>query len=234
MPLAEIRSLAAATYPDVLLPTHFPPKVTIADLGGNCGSLGVGGPPCFAVLEYTTSQGRSAFQLALFEGHVAGKVVAALLRHDGKFGSTRAFSAGRFAGTRERQWNHSFKAGGVDTYVWQSGAKTYALVVRFLDNGAQAFPGADPPAIVASFSSVKGAKPATIFSAPSTTTMPDLFGMTQEQAVAAAKKAGIDTKLRIGQMRAGTPSEVGRVARTVPRAGNPVSPGDVVTVYIGY
>jgi hypothetical protein len=152
--LAELKSLAAATYPDVLLPTRLPPKVTIADLGGNCGSLGVGGPSCFARLEYTTVQGVSAFQLALYEGHVASKIVAALLRHDGKFGSTSMFHAGRFTGTRERQWNRNFHVGGVDTYVWQSGAKTYALLVRFLDSGAQAFTGTNPTAIVASFSGV--------------------------------------------------------------------------------
>ncbi len=153
----EIRSLAALTYPDVLLPTRFPPKVAMADLGGNCSSLGVGGPPCFAVLEYVTASGKSAFQLAVHNGHVTDKIVAALLRHDGKFGSTSAFKAGRFGGTRERQWDKSYKAGGNDEYVWQSGAHTYALIVHFLDSGAQSFPGTVPTAIVASFARVAGA-----------------------------------------------------------------------------
>lgn len=153
--LAEIRALAALTYPDVLLPTRFPPKVTLADLGGNCSDLGVGGPPCFARLEYVTANGKSAFQLGVFNGRVESKIVAALLRHDGKFGSTSAFKTGRFAGTRERQWDKSYKAGGNDTYVWQSGAHTYALVVHFLDSGAQSFPGTVPTAIVASFAGVR-------------------------------------------------------------------------------
>ena len=88
--LAEIRGLMAQYHPNALLPTRVPPRVAFVDVGGGCSSLGVGGPPCFAHLEYHVRRtgGVSAFQLAIYDGRVASKVVRALLRHDGKFGST--------------------------------------------------------------------------------------------------------------------------------------------------
>jgi len=154
--LAEIRGLMAQYHPNALLPTRVPPRVAFVDVGGGCSSLGVGGPPCFAHLEYHVRRtgGVSAFQLAIYDGRVASKVVRALLRHDGKFGSTTSFTAGRFAGTRERQWDKQYKVGGVDAYVWQYKTTTYALIVHFLDNGAQSFSGTVPRTIIASFSPV--------------------------------------------------------------------------------
>jgi hypothetical protein len=154
--LAQIRGLMAQYHPNALLPTRVPPRVAFVDVGGGCSSLGVGGPPCFAHIEYLVRRtgGVSAFQLAIYDGRVASKVVRALLRHDGKFGSTTSFTAGRFAGTRERQWDKQYKVGGVDTYVWQYKTTSYALLVHFLDSGAQSFPGTVPRTIIASFSPV--------------------------------------------------------------------------------
>jgi hypothetical protein len=154
VPVGQLRALAAGTYPGVVLPTKLPPRVAFADLSFSCATLGVGGPPCIASLHYITSptNGKGAFQLAVYQGRVSGKVVQALRRHDGKFGTTSSFAAGRFAGTRERQWDKSSGIGGVDTYVWQYKANTYALLVHFLQSGAQSFPGMVPRTVIASFS----------------------------------------------------------------------------------
>lgn len=231
--LAQARGLMAQYHPNASLPTKVPPGVRFVDVGGNCSSLGVGGPPCFAALHYITARtgGKGAFQLALYNGAVRAKVVRALLRHDGRFGSTSAFTAGGYAGTRERQWNRAYKVGGVDTYVWQHRTTTYALIVRFLDSGAQAFPGTVPRTIVASFTPVKGATP-TPAPAPRTAIMPNVIGMTFRAAADAIFKAGLDART-IEQIPAPTPDLVGKIVKTVPVAGAKAPYGSIVTLYIG-
>jgi hypothetical protein len=231
--IAQIRGLIGQQHPNALLPTRLPPKIAFVDVGGGCSSLGVGGPPCFASLTYITRRtgGASSFQLAIYNGKVKTKVVEALLRHDGKFGSTTSFTAGRFAGTRERQWNKSYEVGGVDTYVWQYKTTTYALIVRFLDSGAHAFPGTVPKTIIASFTSVKGAAPPPA-PVPRTATMPNVIGMTFKAAVDAIFKAGLDAR-RIEDVPAPTPDLVGKVVDTSPKAGVKAPYGSIVTLYIG-
>ncbi len=233
--VAELRGAAAATHPGVLLPTRLPPRIAFADIGAFCNGPGLGGPPCFAMLSYTTRRTGccEAFQLAAYNGRVAGKVLAALKRHDGKYGSTKAFSAGRFAGTRERQWNRTFKIGGVDTYVWQYGKFTYALAVLFRDSGALAFKGTKPLAIIASFSSVAGAKPPALPAGAPAKVMPHLVGLTLEAALAAAEKAGILPWLHTFDVPAPAPELVGRVVSTVPAAGVSFPAGSSVTVNVG-
>jgi hypothetical protein len=232
--LAQARGLMAQYHPNASLPTKVPPGVRFADVGGSCSSLGVGGPPCFARLEYITARtgGKSAFQLALFNGTVKAKVVQALLRHDGKFGSTTAFTAGKYAGTRERQWNKAYKIGGVDTYVWQYRTITYALLVRFLDSGAQAFPGTVPRAIIASFTPVKGATPPPAPPPTAQVTMPNVIGKTPEAASDIIFKAGLDAR-RFGQVPAPTPDLVGKVVQTAPKPGEKAAYGSIVTLYLG-
>ena len=226
--LQEIRSAAATYDPQVLLPTKVPPGVAFADLAGICNPPGTGGPRCRHFIEYVTRRidGRSAFQLFVYDGRVSSGVVAALMRHDGTVnGSTSKFTAGTFAGTRERQWNHSFKIGGVDTYVWQAGAKTYALSVRFLDNGKQAYPGTNPTSIIASFASVRGAKP---LPPPVRVTVPDVIGLDYMQAVQALSKAGL--KVQGVKVTAPTPDVRGLIIATSPQAGASLSRGTTVTV----
>jgi hypothetical protein len=231
--IAQIRGLMAQQHQNAMLPTRLPPKIAFVDVGGGCSSLGVGGPPCFAALAYITRRtgGARSFQLAIYNGMVKTKVVHALLRHDGKFASTTSFAAGRFAGTRERQWNKTYKVGGVDTYVWQYGTTTYALIVRFLDSGAQAFPGTVPRTIIASFTPVKGATPPPA-PAPRTATMPNVIGMTFKAAADAIFKAGLDAR-RIQDVPAPTPDLVGKVVDTSPKAGVKAPYGSIVTLYIG-
>jgi hypothetical protein len=228
-----LSGIAAASYPKALLPTRLPPKIGFADIGFSCSTLGVGGPPCVASLHYITrpTAGKGAFQLAIFNGRVASKVVQALLRHDGRFGTTSSFTAGRFAGTRERQWDKPLRIGGVDTYVWQHKETTYALIVRFLNSGAQAFPGTVPRTIIASFSPVAGAAPKVLPSA-ATVTMPNLVGLTEAAAIAAGNKAGVDVR-RFGTAPAPTPAQVGLVVSTFPGAGASVPRGTLVRINIG-
>jgi hypothetical protein len=231
--LAQARGLMAQYHPNASLPTKVPPGIRFVDVGGNCSSLGVGGPPCYARLEYVTGRtgGKSAFQLAVYNGTVRAKVVQALLRHDGKFGSTSAFTAGKYAGTRERQWNKAYKVGGVDTYVWQYRTTSYALLVRFLDSGAMAFPGTVPKTIIASFTPVKGAASLPP-PPPNQVTMPNVIGKTPEAASDIIFKAGLDAR-RIDQLPAPTPDLVGKVVQTAPKPGVKAAYGSIVTLYIG-
>lgn len=232
--LAEIRGVAAQLHPNALLPTRVPPRIAFVDSGLGCSSLGVGGPPCFAALTYHTRRtgGARAFQLAIYDGRVASRVVRALLRHDGKFGTTTHFTAGRFAGTRERQWNKHYKVGGVDAYVWQYKTTTYALIVHFLNSGAQSFPGTVPRTIIASFSSVTGAKAPSLPPAPAELIMPDVRGMTEAAAIAAVHKTGLEVR-RFGTVAAPTPEQVGLVVDTSPRPGESVPKDTLVTISIG-
>lgn len=95
--------------------------------------------------------GIEAFHLRIYEGRVAAKVVLALLRHDGKAGAKAPFTAGRYTGTRERQYDPRYKVGWVESYVWQTEKWTYLVEVHFRQSGAPDYPGTNPKSIIAPF-----------------------------------------------------------------------------------
>ena len=72
-----------------------------------------------------------------------------LRAHDCCFGSQTTFTAGKFSGVRERQWNKAFKVGGVDTYVWEYKTETYLIEHRFTNSGAVEYPGFVPRSVIA-------------------------------------------------------------------------------------
>ena len=151
LPLTQLRAAAAQYAPGAVLPTKLPPGVTQADVGAFCSAPGVGGPKCRWMLTYSpNSPGIEVFNLGIYQGAVAGKVVQALLRHDGKAGSTTPFRAGRYTGTRERQRDPRYK-GWNDAYVWQFGKWTYLLEVHYLESGAPLYSGTKPVTIISSF-----------------------------------------------------------------------------------
>jgi hypothetical protein len=233
--VAAVRGAMAQYHPSAYLPTRVPPKIAWVEVGGTCQGLGPGAPGCYARLEYTTRRtgGKQAFQLGLYNGHVKAKIVRALRLHDGKFGSVSSFTAGRFTGTRERQWNKAFKVGGVDTYVWEYKTNTYALQLRFLDSGAVEYPGFVPRTVIASFAPVKGATPPPPPPpSQSQVTMPNVIGKTPEAASDIIFKAGLDAR-RLDQVPAPTPDLVGKVVQTAPKPGVKAPYGSIVTLYIG-
>ena len=153
LPLSQLRAAAGQYAPGAILPTRVPPGINQADVGAFCSAPGVGGPPCRWMLGYSSkSTGAEAFHLGIYQGRVAGKVVQALLRHDGKAGSTVQFTAGRYTGTRERQRDARYKVGWVDSYIWQYGKWTYLVEVHFKENGLPDYRGTNPKAIIASAS----------------------------------------------------------------------------------
>jgi hypothetical protein len=149
VPIGALRALAQTYEPGVFLPTVLPRSVTKVDIGG---ATGIGnGPAPSHFLEYHAPT-KGAFQLGIWRGDRFAAVVKGLLFHDGTRGSTRAFTAGRFKGTRETQ--SAFTAGkpNVVSYVWKGGGFTYMLVF-FAKPGTTApiFPGLKPLATIASF-----------------------------------------------------------------------------------
>ena len=234
VPVSQLHGLAAANYPGMRLPTRLPPKVAFADVGSGCPtSTKLGAPPCLKGLHYTTRRTGccKAFEVAVYSGKVASSVLQALRRHDGKFGSVSSFKAGRFTGTKERQWDKTYKVGGVDSYVWQDTSFTYVLMVRFLDSGAQAFLGTVPLDIVASFAAGSGS-PTPVAPPAASVKMPNLVGLTVAAAIAAGFKAGLDVR-RINDVAAPTPGQVGLVISTVPAAGASLPYGSIVTINVG-
>ena len=190
LPLAQLRGAAAQYAPGAVLPNKLPPRVTQADVGAFCNAPGVGGPPCRWMLTYTPkSPGVEAFHLGIYQGRVANKVVKALLRHDGKAGSTAPFRAGRYTGTRERQRDARYKVGWVDSYVWQTGKWTYLLEMHYRESGAPDYPGTNPKTIIASFGASGPSVP--LPPAPVYVTVPNLVGMTKDAATAALKALGL-------------------------------------------
>jgi len=228
--LAQIRGVVAKYHPNAQLPTRLPPKVSSVDIGFICPSPGTGAPPCFALLDYF-APGASAepFQLFLYDGRVANKVVAALVAHDGGAWPVTAFTAGRFVGKRERQWTKKFKVGGFDTYVWQDKLTTYALSVHFLDSGAPAYPGTVPRTVIASFSPIKAAKPP----APAMVVMPDVIGLQPLEAILATRKAGLTGPWIRAFTPALTPDQVHLVLKTSPVAGTRMLKNATITLYLG-
>ena len=68
-------------------------------------------------------------QVNVWQGHITARVLKALLRHDGKAGSTKPFSAGRFTGTLEVQ-QLAGSANAIQSFVWVAGKFTYLFGVR--------------------------------------------------------------------------------------------------------
>ena len=232
---SAVRGALAQLHPGMSLPTRLPPRIAWAEVGGGCRTLGPGVPHCFVRLEYTTRRtgGTSAFQLAIFAGHVRGKVLSALSAHDGRFGSTSPFRARSFSGIRERQWDKARRIGGVDTYVWESGANTYLLQHPFRQNGAPVYAGLVPRAVIGSFTSVGTGAPSTAGGPGATLiAMPNVIGQTPDAAAGALQQAGLSIGLSMGA-RAPTPDLVGKVVQTTPAAGDIVAPGAIVTLAIG-
>jgi hypothetical protein len=184
------------------------------------------------MLEYLRAPtgGSAAFQLAIYDGRVADAVVLALLRHDGKAGSTTPFKAGKFAGTRERQHDPRFKVGWVDSYAWQSGKYTYLLMLHYLEGGAPSYAGTNPLAVIASFAGVANAPPIAVPTA-SYVTVPDVVGMTRAAAVAKLKALGL--KPTVDTYPAPIPAAVGKVIGMDPRAGEQSSHGGSVHLTVG-
>jgi len=154
--VGEARGVMAQYHPSAYMATRLPPKIGWVDVGGGCQGLGPGAPACYARLEYNDRRtgGRSAFQAAFFSGHLKARIVKALRAHDGRFGSQTTFTAGKFSGVRERQWNKAFKVGGVDTYVWEYKTETYLIQHRFTNSGAVEYPGFVPRSVIASYAPV--------------------------------------------------------------------------------
>jgi hypothetical protein len=128
VPVTQVHSIAQSYLPGVLLPTAFPRSITAVDIGG-AGRIGTGPPPAHQLTYHAPPV--SAFQLGIWKGARKAAVVAGLIAHDGAHGSTKPFRAGRFAGTLEIQDNvftkpHSWVA----SYVWQTGAFTYLVMVQ--------------------------------------------------------------------------------------------------------
>ncbi len=225
LPLAQLRAAAAQYAPGAVLPNKLPPGVTQADVGAFCNAPGVGGPPCRWMLTYTSKlPGVEAFHLGIYQGRVAAKVVQALLRHDGKAGSTRPFTAGRYTGTIERQHNARYKTGSVESYVWQSGKWTYLIEVHFKESGAPDYPGTNPKAIIASVSA-RGAT-APLPPAPVYATVPNLVGMTEAEATAAITALGLDP--RVSVYAGGPPDQLGLVLHQRPPVGASLREGSPV------
>jgi hypothetical protein len=170
--------------------------------------------------------GKEAFHLGIYQGRVAAKVVQALLRHDGKAGSTTPFTAGRYTGTRERQRVARFEVGSVDAYVWQSGKWTYLIEVHFRENGAPDYPGTNPKSIIASFSA--SGKTAPLPAPPVYATVPNLEGMTQEDAIAAIKALRLVP--RVSVYADGPPDQLGLVLHQNPPAGSSLREGSPVSI----
>ena len=231
LPVAELRSAANMVAPDVTLPTRLPPGIAYADVGAFCNSPGVNGPPCRSMLEYVSKPtgGATAFQLAVYDGRVAAAVVRALLRHDGKAGSTAPFTAGKVAGTRELQHDARFKVGWVESYAWESGKYTYLLVVKVREGGAPTYAGTNPLKIIASFGGVSNAPaiavPSIYF------TIPDVLGLTR--AAAAAKLTALGLKVTVYTYPAESPGDVGKVIDVTPRVGRQSQRGGSVAITIG-
>jgi hypothetical protein len=225
--LAQLRGAAAQYAPGAVLPNKLPPGVTHADVGTFCNAPGVGGPPCRWHVTYTTSRpGVEAFQLAIYQGRVAAGVVQALLRHDGKAGSTASFTAGRYTGTRERQRDARYKVGWNDAYVWQTGNWTYLLAVHYRENGAPLFPGTNPKTIISSFSAKGPTTP--LPPAPVYVTVPNLVGLAQADAIAALKALGLIPRATV--YPGGPPEKFGLVLQQRPPAGASLRKGDSVAL----
>jgi hypothetical protein len=86
-------------------------------------------------------------QVNVWQHHVTARVVRALLRHDGKAGTTRSFSAGRFSGTLEVQ-QLSSSTNAIQSFVWEAGQFTYLFGVRPAEVADPAF---SPQKIIASY-----------------------------------------------------------------------------------
>ena len=88
-----------------------------------------------------------AVQVNVWQGHFTTRVLRALRRHDGKAGTTRPFSAGRFSGTLEVQ-QLSSSANAIQSFVWEAGQFTYLFGVRPAEVADPAF---SPRKIIASY-----------------------------------------------------------------------------------
>jgi hypothetical protein len=149
VPVAQVHTLAQSYLPGALLPTRFPASITAVNIGIG-GRIGSGPPPAHLLTYHAPTV--SGFQLALWKGARKAAVVAGLLKHDGAHGSTKAFRAGRFAGTLEIQDNVFTKPRSwVASYVWQAGGYTYLMMVREKPGGKAIYPGLSPLATIASF-----------------------------------------------------------------------------------
>ena len=161
--LAEARSPAAPRVgplqPQVMLPTFLPrtgfvcpgpillreqdpglhPAYTATFLKGT--------PYTFNGMTACRCGGGWAVQVNVWRGHITGRIVRALLRHDGKAGTTRPFSAGRFSGTLEVQ-QLSGSANAIESFVWEAGEFTYLFGVRPAEAPDPAF---SPRTIIASY-----------------------------------------------------------------------------------
>jgi hypothetical protein len=149
VPVAQVHALAQSYFPGALLPTKFPASITAVNIGIG-GRIGSGPPPTHLLTYHAPTV--SAFQLAIWKGAKKAAVVAGLLEHDGAHGSTKAFRAGRFAGTLEIQDNVFTKPRSwVASYVWQVSGFTYLVMVRESPGGKALYPGLAPLATIASF-----------------------------------------------------------------------------------
>jgi hypothetical protein len=148
VPVAQVHALAQSYLPGALLPTRFPASVTAVNIGTG-GRIGSGPPPNHLLTYHSPTV--SAFQLAIWQGARKAAVVAGLLKHDAAHGSTKAFRAGRFAGTLEIQDNRFTKPPSwIASYVWQAGGFTYLMMVREKPGGKAIYPGLVPLATIAS------------------------------------------------------------------------------------
>jgi hypothetical protein len=152
-PLAQARVMMRQYFPGTYMPTKLPAKIAWLEVGGGCATLGPGAPPCFVRASYQTRQtgGKVAFLAAFYAGRQKAKIIRALRVHDGAAGTLTAFTAGKYAGSRERQWDKRYSAGGVDTYVWEYRTKTYLIQYHFSNAGVIDYPGFLPKTVIASY-----------------------------------------------------------------------------------
>lgn len=143
--LAQARSPAAPhvgpLQPQIMLPTFLPRigyvcpgSVLLRDQDPGlhpayAATFVKGTPYTFNGMTACKCGGGWAVQVNVWQGHITAKVLRALLRHDGKAGTTKPFSAGRFNGTLEIQ-QLSGSANAIQSFVWEAGRFTYLFGVR--------------------------------------------------------------------------------------------------------
>ena len=143
--LAEARSTVeprvGPLQPEIMLPTFLPrigyvcpgPELLSEQDPGlhpaYAATFVKGKPYRFNGMTACRCGGGWAVQVNVWQGHITARVVRALLRHDGKAGTTQPFTAGRYSGTLEVQ-QLSGSTHAIQSFVWVAGRFTYLFGVR--------------------------------------------------------------------------------------------------------